>query len=538
MLIPSILVKYYRHTGLQLHLNTSAADAITHPLLARACALLLLLMAPLAVFADPCRTAIHPAQVQGTGSSSPIVGQQVTARGVVTLVTPQIGGFFIQAEPNGHAQASDGLFIYAPEIQPSVGEHLAVTGEVKEFHGLTELTQIEQVQRCGPASLPEPIALGLEQKVSEALENMRVRLPETTILDNFQLLRVGELIVGTDKERWRLEDASNQRQITALPWGVPQDATWLANGNIVAPITGVLTWRWGRWVILPEHHLDIERQDWQRPAREPNTLRIASFNVENAFNGTAGSFQGSRGARNEAQWLTQRQKLVSALNHLDADLFVLQELQHDRGLPTPVLPELLQALDRHYEGLAPYRRPGDDAITNAIVYDPQRLRAVGPLTRIETHPRPALLQQFERLDRDERFSVVVVHMKSRGRNCVLLCKAERAEELALILEALEPLSATEPKILAGDFNTLPDESLWQPLLAEGWQRLNMAEPTYWFRGRAQQIDHFWVHGITPLPPAWGQPGHAEMPPMDFLHPLYQPERHWGASDHNPIIMHW
>jgi hypothetical protein len=66
----------------------------------------------------------------------------------------------------------------------------------------------------------------------------------------------------------------------------------------------------------------------------------------------------------------------------------------------------------------------------------------------------------------------------------------------------------------------------------------MEEATYWFRGNAQQIDHFWVRGFTPLPMAWGQPGHAEMPPIDFLHPLYQPDRPWGASDHNPIMMHW
>lgn len=534
MLIPSILVKYYR---VIINFFYAQIRRIQHSGRMGVVCLATFIAASHAV-ASPCSEALHPAQIQGAGAASPIEGQRVTARGVVTLVTPSIGGFFIQAEPNGNPMASDGLFIYAPHASATVGTELAITGEVKEFHGLTELTRVEQIDLCGQLELPSPVLLGPEQKIGEALENMRVQLPKTTIIDNFQLIRVGEIIVGAGAQRWRLEDASNQRQLTELPWGVVQDATWLANGNEVAPLTGVLTWRWGRWVILPEHPVEITRQDWQRPGPDPDQLRIVSFNVENAFNGTAGSFRGSRGARNNEQWLAQRQKLISAMDQLDADLLLLQELQHDRGLATPVVPELISGLEREYRALVPYRQPGDDAITNAILYDPAQLQAVGDLQRIDTHPRPALLQQFKRLDRDESFWVIVVHMKSRGRNCVLLCKAERAEELDLIITTLEALSIQERTILAGDFNTLTGESLWQPLIEQGWQHLTIHEPTYWFRGQAQQIDHFWVRGFDESLSAWAQPGHAEMPPMDYLNPLYQPARPWGASDHNPIIMHW
>lgn len=537
MLIPSILVKYYALTQLNVVGPRQLARSLNSPKIR---ALLLALALPASALSTPCSSALHPAQVQGSGDSSPMVGAHVTVQGVVTLITPNIGGFFIQAEPNGNPSASDGLFVYAPSQTASIGEHVAVTGEVKEFHGLTELTRVTQIAHCGVTERPPAIPLGPHREVSEALENMRVTLPETTILDNFQLLRVGELVVGTETQQWRLEDASNQRQLTTLPWGLPQDATWLANGNTLAPVTGVLTWRWGRWVILPEHPLNITRQNWQRPEADPSALRIASFNLQNAFNGTAGSFQGSRGARNAQQWQAQRQKIIASLHYLDADLLILQELQHDRGLATPVLAEItaLLAPQRNYEALAPYRRPTDDVITNALLFDPQKLRPIGALTRIETAPRPALLQQFERLDNGERFWLIAVHMKSRGRNCVLFCKAERAEELALILSTLSELEHPTPRILAGDFNTLPHEGLWQPLLAQGWQRLPIAEPTYWFRGQAQQIDHFWVKGLAHKPTAWGQPGHAEMPPMDTLHPLYEPSHPWGASDHNPIMMHW
>lgn len=539
MLIPSILVKYYAQNQRR---PIYCALPFRHVIALRALIVIFATAVPLSALSNPCANALHPAQVQGAGAASPIAGERVTVQGVVTLVTPNIGGFFIQAETNGNPNASDGLFIYAPNLTANQGEQIAVTGEVKEFHGLTELTRVERVQFCATAELPAPLLLGPHLKVSEALENMRVKLPETILLDNFQLFRVGELVVGTETQQWRLEDASNQRQLTTLPWGVPQDATLLANGNTVASLIGVLTWRWGQWVILPEHPLQITHQNWHRPEPEHHLLRLVSFNMHNAFNGTAGNFQGSRGARNQSQWVAQRQKLLLTLNMLNADLLVLQELQHDQGLLTPVLTELTTELEeqhqRHYKALAPKRRPDDDAITNAILYDPLKLHTVGPLIQIETRPRPALLQQFKRVDSNEQFWLVAVHMKSRGSNCVLLCKAERSEELALIITELNALDDSNPRILAGDFNTLVKESLWQPLVAQGWQRLTPSEPTYWFRGQAQQIDHFWVTGFTEIPNAWGQPGHAEMPPMGSSHPLYRPDRSWGASDHNPIIMHW
>ncbi|HSN69497.1 MAG TPA: hypothetical protein VLV48_09640, partial [Thermoanaerobaculia bacterium] len=80
-------------------------------------------------------------QIQGSGLSSPVEGQQVTTRGnIVTAVASD--GFFIQADGNGDAvpETSDGIFVFtstAPAV--AAGDRVDVTGVAKEYFGLTEI---------------------------------------------------------------------------------------------------------------------------------------------------------------------------------------------------------------------------------------------------------------------------------------------------------------------------------------------------------------------------------------------------------------
>src|SRR5262249_36756319 len=80
-------------------------------------------------------TAIH--DIQGNGDTSPLVGQSVTTRGVVTGV--RSNGYFIElpdpqwdADPN----TSEGIFVFtssAPPAAAAVGNMVTVTGTVSEF---------------------------------------------------------------------------------------------------------------------------------------------------------------------------------------------------------------------------------------------------------------------------------------------------------------------------------------------------------------------------------------------------------------------
>ena len=92
------------------------------------------------------------AEVQGTGPSSPLVGQNVIVRGVVTAAYPTGGfhGFFLQTQGTGPepsaAGASDGVFVFQSgsstplDADATIGNYVEVTGRVSEFGGLTEIT--------------------------------------------------------------------------------------------------------------------------------------------------------------------------------------------------------------------------------------------------------------------------------------------------------------------------------------------------------------------------------------------------------------
>lgn len=123
--------------------------------------------------------------IQGRDTASPLQGQRVTTRGVVSGVT--VDGFFLQdSTGDGDPMTSDGLFIYTwarPDVTP--GQCVQVTdGLVTEFHAKTELTRAEAVTPvtdCGGAlvavDLP-PARMGVSPTLAlEPWEGMLVRLP-------------------------------------------------------------------------------------------------------------------------------------------------------------------------------------------------------------------------------------------------------------------------------------------------------------------------------------------------------------------------
>ncbi|KAA1417004.1 ExeM/NucH family extracellular endonuclease [Nocardioides humilatus] len=98
----------------------------------------------LTVNEEGAATAI--ADVQGTGSASPMVGDTVTVEGVVTATYPTGGfnGFYIQtAGADTTPGASDGVFVFSggpfDESTLDLGDSVSVTGAVAEFSGLTEI---------------------------------------------------------------------------------------------------------------------------------------------------------------------------------------------------------------------------------------------------------------------------------------------------------------------------------------------------------------------------------------------------------------
>ncbi|GAB3079077.1 ExeM/NucH family extracellular endonuclease [Pedococcus soli] len=153
------------------------------------------------------------AEVQGPGATSPLAGETVVVKGVVTAAYPTGGfnGFFLQTQGTGPEPradgASDGVYVFQPgTLSPEavVGNFVQVTGKVSEFGGLTEITTTSaDVVDAGVAFTPvQPLVTGwpTTDAKRESIEGMLFQPTGAyTVTNTFGTNQYGEvgLAVGT-----------------------------------------------------------------------------------------------------------------------------------------------------------------------------------------------------------------------------------------------------------------------------------------------------------------------------------------------------
>jgi hypothetical protein len=143
-------------------------------------------------------------QIQGSGNTSPLVGQVVTTTGIVTGL--RSNGFFIQtpdAQADANPATSEGVFVFtssAPPAAAAIGNSVAVTGTVVEFIpasepndpriSLTELSNTPTVNLLSTGNpLPSATTLTANDTAPggaldqlEKYEGMRVRVSSLTVI--------------------------------------------------------------------------------------------------------------------------------------------------------------------------------------------------------------------------------------------------------------------------------------------------------------------------------------------------------------------
>ena len=156
------------------------------------------------------------AEVQGTGASSPLVGENVIIKGVVTAAYPVGGfhGFSLQTQGTGPepsaSGASDGVFVFQAvtatplDADAVVGNYVEVTGKVSEFSGLTEVTAAaDDIVDAGADFSPvQPLASPWPATDAgrESIEGMLFQpTGDYTVTNTFSTNQYGEvgLAVGT-----------------------------------------------------------------------------------------------------------------------------------------------------------------------------------------------------------------------------------------------------------------------------------------------------------------------------------------------------
>jgi uncharacterized protein len=551
------------------------------------------------------RNATPISRIQGRSARSPLEGQSVEIEAVLTADFAE-NGWFVQEEPwdeDSDPDSSEGMLIVASAATTirdggrlAIGQRLRARGTLREREGMTILDTVE-IARCADSIAIAPRALTLpvaSLDSLEALEGMRVELAQTlTVTGNFELGRYGALDLSAggrlfaptqlmaagaaarareeqnERSRIVLDDGSHARDPDPIPY---LDASGTRRlGDQVNGLLGILDHRYGAYRVQPTEPPQFRRSEL-RPARPPaiaGRLRVASFNVFNYFTSLASgrascAGQPCRGANSAAELARQREKLVSALAGLDADAYGLLELQND-GVS---LADLVAALNARVGGAAytaiASAAADADVIASAIVYRRESLSPDGALATLTRDVdaefadglhRPALAQRFVEPRSGARFTLVVVHLKSKSGSCEAYgdpdlgdgqgaCNATRtagARALGRFAAALGPGA-----LLIGDFNAYPKEDPIAALTGAGLAALVQDEQSYsyQYRGQSGCLDQAFaapalaarVRGVAHWHIAADEPAvldyNTEHKPDDRFDGA-QPFR---ASDHDPLLI--
>ncbi len=281
-----------------------------------------------------CAVTSSIAQIQGSGTASPLVSTSVTTSGIVTAL--RSNGFYFQmpSPGDGDPATSDGIFVFtssAPGAAAAIGNSVCVTGTVSEFTpdvGFSTITEIVS-PTLTPLStgnpLPTPVLLtaadfnpagGVFQR--EKYEGMRVAVSSVTVVAPTQG-SVNEanatatsngiffgVLPGTPRPfrepgidaydtlppgapstipRWD-DNPEILRVNTALLGGTPLDVTTFAT---VSNLVGVVDYKFGQYTLLTDPNPSPAITATGNvtftaiPAPLSTDLTLGSFNVQRFF---------------------------------------------------------------------------------------------------------------------------------------------------------------------------------------------------------------------------------------------------------------
>ena len=490
-------------------------------------------------------------QVQGSGASSPCVGESVTVVGTVVgdLQDGGYRGFHVQDAGDGDSATSDAVFVFS-STPVSLGDDVTVTATVKEFEGLTELdgatVTVTSSGNSLPAATPLPLPSTTEQR--EALEGMLVAPASgLTVTEVFNLNRFGEIVLAAggrlispteaaepgpastqvavdNAARSIVLDDGRTTNYTTAPAQAPPYLTIddpIRVGDTAQLQPQVLSFGFGLWRLQPAdgtadgNTFPATNPRPAAPAAVGGDLRIADFNVLNYFVDFPSEFgDDARGATDAEELAEQQAKIVTAITALDADIITLHEIENSAVL-TPETPyraveTLLAAIEQADGNDWNYVQAHEDSdvITNAIVYRTDKAIAVGAPAVYDgpefNNARSPISQTFRA--GDETFSIITNHLKSKGSPCTTgndtslggsgSCNTDRvrqAEALVAFAETVKTQSGDQDVLLVGDFNAYRYEDPIDTVTDAGYTDMGPVladgQYSYVFDGGSGSLDH-------------------------------------------------
>jgi len=424
-------------------------------------------------------TAIH--DVQGTGATSPLNGQEVTVEGIVTGdfqeddadATRNLGGFYIQNEAESESAVSFGVFIFDgnnPATDVNTGDLVRVVGTVNEYFGETQISA-STVSVIGSGdmhstaiSFPLPTTANSDGETIadlERYEGMLVSFPQTLTVSQLRSLeRFGEMLLSEGGRQYAYTNlnapdvagyVAHREYVAARRIHLDDgrrsqnnDTTLsVRHGDEVTNLTGVLRYSRGsggsgtetyRLMPTTEPRFDSVNPRPDMPT-VGGTLHVATFNPNNYFStidtgericGPAGD-SACRGADSAEELARQLGKIITVLATMDVDIVALVELENNasESLRT-IVDGLNAAVGAGTYSFVDTGTIGGDAIKVGLLFKPATVQPVGPFALLDSsvdvrfddsRHRPVLAQTFEIIAGKERLTVLANHLKSKGSSC-------------------------------------------------------------------------------------------------------------------------
>lgn len=548
------------------------------------------------------------------------------------LQTPGTGG---TAKAAGEASDGIFVFSATAASTATVGDCVQVEGKATEYNGLTQLSGSVVVTtlaaaECAPVVPTALATLPVTDADKERYEGMLVHPQGTyTITNNYQLNQYGQLgltpgeqplyqatdVVEPGAEAAAYEAANQARYITlddGSSWDYLRNATaqnsplpYLSAATPMRTASQVtfsqpviLDYRF-QWNYQPTGQV-VGHDDPDIPVASENdrevtvpevggNITLGAFNVLNYFDDLGEDEVGCRyyadiygdpvaanncqvrGAYDPDSFADQQEKIVAAINQMDADVLALMEIENSSGvsyLPgqprDKALATLVEALNEDDEeprwAYAPspvVTGPNEDVIRTAFIYNPSTVQLLGPslidLDEAFADARYPLAQKFKARNTGKPFVAIANHFKSKGSGADdqtgqgLANPSREAQARQLTAWASEMFS-DEAIFLMGDFNAYSKETPIQIIEDAGYLNLAKAyEPdshTYQFSGRLGSLDHAFANAeamrLVTGAAVWDINGDESIA-FQYSRRLYNVidfhrTDEFASSDHDPVVV--
>ena len=560
--------------------------------------------------------------IQGPGALA--TSGTFTVEGIVTGVYAGLSpaGFYVQndaATTDGDPATSDALFVVQTAPTVAVGDRVRIDGAVQEMAGSPSFNQAvltgPTVTVLGTGQQPAFTMLNnntFSPATAEAFEGMLVEFTAPVTVANVAALKTrGELTLSTQgvvyqptqfidpnddpatgtssagtgnvaavltyqaantAKSFVLDDGRATSNPTPIPYLDAATQT-VRVGSTVARLRGILGYGNGKWRVQPLAGADAPVVTTVRPAVPtfgPGTVKVASFNVLNYFNGdgAGGGFPTARGALTLDDFNRQRSKILTALVQMNADVVGLIEIENDGTGANSAVQDLVNGLNQRLgagtyafvnDG-GPTRQPNNtDLIHCALLYKPAVVRPFGPAllpTVTGVFERPPVAQLFLSTNPTaptDTFALVVNHFKSKasgsganadqgdGQGASNLRRKGQATALVQFINGTVRPAGTRYVVSVGDYNANYEEDPMDILRAAGLVVGSAAgSASYVYNGMSGALDHA-VLTANLLGHAAVEKWHINASEPEFLEydlagPATDITSPFRSSDHDPILI--